>query len=280
MRLHRLLLAAALASFALAPLAHGAELRLVQDPGTRNVAVVLDTQGAAINAIEGTVEVRGGASAVTLGASIIPLWVVRPSATELRFAGVIPGGYVGTAGELFSLQPAGSGQVTLTPREVRAYLNDGAGTAASIIAVPLMAQLPESGGAQLVSSDTDIPDFSEIRVARDPALFDGRWFVAFNAQDATTGVSRYEIAERPGNDVGNLDELEWRPAQSPAPLEDQSRRSTVFVRALDGAGNARVEHVAPAAAQGANPYAVLGGGALLLLLLAAVVVFKRARLKP
>lgn len=274
----KLLLAPLLAAFVAAPAVHAAELRLVHQAGTREVQAVLDTQGESLNAVEGTVDVPGGVAGVSLGSSVVPLWLERPSASSLRFSGVIPGGFAGT-GTLFAFVPAGSGQVAVTPRDVRAYRNDGAGTAASVTAVPLVAQLP-AGGPAFGADDTGIPDFSEVRVARDPALFDGRWFVAFNAQDAGTGVVRYEVAERRGADTGRTEQLAWRPATSPALLEDQSRRSTVFVRALDGAGNARIGHVGPAAGEGTDPYAGLGLAALVLLVLAAILVLRRARLKP
>lgn len=280
MTISRLLLAPLIATLLLAPAAHAAQLRLVHEAGSRSIAVVLDTEGETLNAVEGVIDLPGGAAGVGLGSTVVPLWLERPTKASLRFSGIIPGGFSGTSGTLFSFTPNATGEVTVTPRDARAYRNDGAGTEAAITAVPLVAQLPAGGGATLDSEDTEIPDFAEVRVARDPAIFDGRWFVAFNAQDAGTGVTRYEVAERRGEGTGDVDALTWREVESPALLEDQSRRSTVFVRAFDGAGNARIAHVGPSAAQGANPYAVFGGAALLLLLLAAIFVFKRARLKP
>lgn len=262
------------------PAAYAAELRLRHEQGTRSISVVLDTQGETINAVEGTIELPEGVTMVLLGDSVVPLWVERPSVSSLRFSGVIPGGFLGNNGTLFSIVPAGTGKLTVTPRDVRAYRNDGTGSTVAITAVPLIAQLPAASGAMPGMNDTDIPDFAEVRVTRDPALFEGRWFVIFNAQDAGTGVARFEIAERRGDATDKTEELTWRPATSPAVLLDQSRRSTVFVRAIDGVGNARIASVEPSATQSTNPYAVLGGGALILLLLAAAYVFRRARLKP
>lgn len=261
------------------PFADAAELKLEQKAGTREVFVLLDTQGELVNAVEGTITVPGDASLVLLGSSVIPLWVERPSAASLRFSGIVPGGFIGKDGVLFSFIPKNSGQLTVTPRDVAVLLNDGKGTPIEVTAESRTVQIPVDGAAYAVE-DTNIPDFSEVRIARDPALYDGKWFVLFNAQDAGTGVARYEVAERRGDATDNVEQLAWRPATSPALLEDQSRRSTVFVRALDGVGNARIESVGPASSQANNPYAALGGAALLVLLLAAVVIFKRAKLKP
>lgn len=274
MRQARIALVAVVASFLAAAPAAAAELRIEQQPGSPVLSVVLDTQGEQLNAVEGTIDLAGGVSAVFLGKSVVPLWVERPSATSLRFSGVIPGGFEGDSGVLFELVPAGVGRMTIAPLDAHAYRNDGKGTETSLAAVPLSADIPPGGYA---SADTELPDFSEVRVARDPALFDGRWFVVFNAQDGGTGVARYEVAERIGTDTGGTDGLTWRAAESPALLGDQDRRSTVFVRAIDGAGNARIAHVAPEQAAATGSHGLLGWFVALVLLLIAVSFIGRGR---
>ncbi len=254
---------------------------LVMQPvsGTRTVNVMLDTGDELINAVEGSIDTGSSiVSAVSFTGSVLPLWLERPSTDSLRFSGIVPGGYSGSFGPLFSITLGGTSQsATLTPKGVKAYLNDGKGTEASLVALPASVEFDTTTSTP-ANPDHGVPEFSEVRIARDPAVFDNAWFVTFNAQDAESGVARYEVAEREGDDAGHQDTLTWHLATVPYRLLDQSRSSTVFVRVTDGAGNDRVATLPPESSLATNPYAILGGLSLLLLLLASVIVFKRARI--
>lgn len=271
----RTLLTFLLCAIALPGIASAAEVRVLQQPGTREVRVVIDTQGEPINAVEGELDLPGGAAEVLLGDSVVPLWAERPGTGSLRFSGVIPGGFVGDRGTILVARAARAGKAQVVVRDLKAYRNDGAGTLAAVLSVPLAADFPADAPA-LAAPDTALPEFSEVRIARDEAVFEGDWFVAFNARDAGSGVVRYEVAERAGNRPG-LEGLTWREASSPERLEDQSRRSAVFVKAIDGAGNERVERLDPEAGMRADPFAIAGAAALALLALAALVVVRRVR---
>ncbi len=249
----------------------------MQEPGSKEIAVILDTQDDTLNAVEGQVVMTEPAQLVILGQSVVPFWTERPSAFTLRFSGIVPGGFYGSDGELFRIVPAGAGKMTISAKDVRAYRNDGAGTAVDVLVRPLSADIPAGSFAP---SDTDLPEFTEIRIARDPAVADDRWFVAFAATDAGTGVARYEIAERRGNDAGDTDGLSWRDAESPEVLSDQSRRSTVFVRVTDGAGNVRIASVPPSSKGVTDPAAILGGLAVIALAGLAFFAIRRSRMKP
>ena len=255
--------------------AHAGTLTLSQEEGTRFVHVGLDTGTETINAIEGTIDLGGGKlSSLTFAGSVVPLWLERPSPDSLHFAGTIPGGFTGSEGKLFTMVVAGSGEPRIAFMGLHAYLNDGNGTPTTLSVAPLVTK-PGSGAA--LSPDTGVPEFSEVRIARDPSIFDNAWFVTFNAQDGDSGVAGYEVAERPGIRTDRQDTLHWRAASPPVLLEDQSRGSTVFVRVHDVAGNERVFTIEPESSLATSPYAVLGGFALLILLLAAVVIIRRAR---
>ena len=258
--------------------AEAAEVSVRQVAGTRTVEVVLDTHGEAINAIEGTVSFSGTVSDVSLGGSVIPLWLKRPAESSLSFSGVIPGGFSGQSGKLFTLNLAGSGPLTLFPDDLHAYLNDGLGTEATTTGRIAVVTVP-AGARDALAADTELPEFSEARIVRDDAAFDGDWFVAFNAQDGGTGISGYEVAERLGSATDRTGGLAWRAAESPYRLSDQSRRSTVFVKARDGAGNERITTLPPQAGLPVDPATVLGAAAALLLLVGAAYAWRSGRLR-
>jgi hypothetical protein len=260
----------------LAPsLALGASLRLEQRGN--EVRVVVDAQGESLNAFEGSIEVLSAdVGEVLLGESIVPLWTVRPSAEKLSFAGIVPGGYDGSRGQLFSFMLQGNpgSQASVRPSGVSMLINDGSGTAAEVSAPPISVTLGQpSAGPR----DVEIPEFSEVVVARDDSLFGGAWFVAFNAQDSQTGVARFEVAEQRPTMRPDLESLTWREATSPHLLEDQSRESTIFVKAIDGAGNEAIASIAPESA--ASPYgiALLGAALLLAIAIAAALVVRSRR---
>lgn len=268
------LAALSLAALLAPDLASAAAIRMEQRGD--EVRVLVDAEGQTLNAFEGRIAVTGArVREARLGESVIPLWTVRPSAGDASFAGIVPGGYEGSRGLLFSLileGPAGT-QVTLRPENVGLLLNDGLGTAAAISAEPATFTLSGAGRAGI--EDTEIPEFSEVVISRDEALFGGAWFVAFNAQDAESGVARYQVAEdRLG--LGRAS-MQWRDATSPHLLEDQSRESTVHVKAIDGAGNEAIFSLAPESPAAPYGAAALAAVLLLVVVLAILALLRRGR---
>jgi hypothetical protein len=72
-------------------------------------------------------------------------------------------------------------------------------------------------------------------------MFNGKYFVIFNTRDIGSGIDRYEILESPlyfsMSDLESRDDLLWRDIASPGILSDQSRRSHIYIRVYDYAGN-------------------------------------------
>ncbi len=219
------------------------------------VAVYLDSQGESINAISGSI--RFSASQLTVvqvrqGGSVVSLWLEPPQSTaaDVSFSGIIPGGYRGSQGYLFTLVFTAHvpGTVTLSSSAEQFLLNDGQGTAAPVTHASLQLQLAaQASPAAVPPPDTTPPEAFTIALARDPAVFDGQWFAAFTTQDKGVGVAAYEVAEAPGPPRAAANGLHWQPAQSPYLLHDQTRSSSLYVRAVDGAGNKRLA-VLPASA--------------------------------
>jgi hypothetical protein len=226
------------------------------------VSFFLNTNGDDINAIEGRIsypkeflelkEVRDGNS-------IINFWVERPQRRqgagdreqgEIIFSGITPGGYSGEKGLLFSLifEAKNEGQGVIEIREAKALLNDGQGTQAPIsisnFQFLISKQIPDSKFQILDSKmDAEPPESFAPEIANDPALFEGKWFLVFATQDKGVGIDHYEVKEARSKIQGLW--IRWVPAESPYLLEDQRLRSYVFVKAVDKAGNARIEKISP-----------------------------------
>lgn len=215
------------------------------------IGVFLDTQGAAVNAVEGTITFPADRLTPTLvrdAGSVVSLWIERPAIApgRVRFSGVIPGGFTGPRGPLFSVvfEATAEGAVAIQAADDRILLNDGQGTPAALTHAPL-ALTVRAGAATppfLLPHDAEAPEPFAVRVAHDPNLLNDRWFAAFNAQDKQSGIDHYELAELPAAGTWLRwfrSTPAWRIAESPAPLADQRGWSDVYVKAVDRSGNAR-----------------------------------------
>lgn len=87
--------------------------------------------------------------------------------------------------------------------------------------------------------DKDIPEELVPLVSRDPSVADNKYFVSFFAVDKDTGVSFYEVEERPKviSWFTSAFTKSWTRAESPHVLSMQWWPTTVVVRAHDQAGN-------------------------------------------
>jgi len=84
--------------------------------------------------------------------------------------------------------------------------------------------------------DTTIPEPFELKTGKAPLVFEGKYFLSFAAQDRASGIDYYEIKEGKGD---------WKIAQSPYLLENQSLAKKIIVRAYDKAGNYQESEIKP-----------------------------------
>lgn len=231
--------------------------RMFFDAGTKELAigqefqvdVLLDTEGEDINAVEGTiifpadhllfVEVRDGSS-------VINLWIEPPALKtreKIVFSGIVPGGYNGDKGLIFSLvfkaNKDGSGLIEI--RDSRALLNDGNGSQAALRALPFEVTVTGRQGAgdkeqETIAEDREPPESFRPEIAQSPDAFEGKYFLIFAAQDKNSGIDRYEVREGSGSFI---------PARSPYLLKNRKLDKKIFVKAVDKAGNERVEVLYP-----------------------------------
>jgi hypothetical protein len=255
-------------------------------PGvTFGVDIRLNNQGQCINAA--TVDLSYPANilhavSATDGNSIFTLWVKPPTVYSnyglVSLAGGLPGGYCGrvpgdpslsnklaTIYFQFPTSTASVSSSTLAQaarlvflNTTQATLNDGLGSYASLTTSGATYSLAAIKGQYLpvntlegaIQNDTTLPEPFQVQVYRDPSLFNGQWFAVFSTVDNQTGIDHYDVAEVPPADL-KLPQSQWNWARaiSPYQIKDQSMNETIAVRAVDLAGNVRVETYMPTAAQ-------------------------------
>lgn len=223
---------------------------------TVRVDVLLDSVEA-VNAFSGALSYNDALLmplAVSDGGSLVNLWVTRPtvpsSATPISFAGITPGGFFGNKGVLFSIlfKATQAGTATITLDGVDILRNDGAGSEETVEIQPFVLTIA-SGPVRTYEepADTTPPEPFTVYVNTDPGLFDGEWYLTFAAIDKGSGIERYAIVEsRPPSFVLPLFPLAWQEVTpGPYELRDQRRLSTVYIKAIDRAGNERITTFPP-----------------------------------
>jgi hypothetical protein len=84
--------------------------------------------------------------------------------------------------------------------------------------------------------DVTPPEPFELKIGKDPSVFEDKYFLSFAVQDKMSGIDYYEVKE------GKRD---WKRAVSPYLLEEQSLSKKITVRAYDKAGNYQVTEIKP-----------------------------------
>ncbi|MBP9695453.1 MAG: hypothetical protein KBD73_03570 [Candidatus Magasanikbacteria bacterium] len=206
------------------------------------VGIFLDASEEIVNAIEGAIVLPKNlsitADMIKTGNSIVSLWVERPKSTDdnaITFSGIIPGGYNGSRGLLFSfiVVPQTTDTEIVTVQNLRVLKHDGQGTLISVNASPLRltAQMPKtSDQQQLPIQDYEPPEIFVPIVTSNPSIANGKKVIIFLAQDKQSGVVGYEVREGDRQSV---------PAESPYVLQNQDIDDDIVVVARDAAGNTR-----------------------------------------
>ena len=233
---------------------YDADTRKVKANTEFEVGVFLNAESENINAIEGILRFPADileSKELNDGNSIVNFWVERPSRrveNEIIFSGITPGGFVGKRGLIFRITflAKNEGNGKLEMQNIKALLNDGNGTAADISVSPLeivvtsqaLSLPPKKEEKDSEPSESFVPE-----IAADSSIFDGKWFLVFATQDKKSGIDRYEIKETRQRIFDIF--AKWISAESPYALQDQKLRSYIFIKAIDKAGNARIEKILP-----------------------------------
>lgn len=214
------------------------------------VSVLLDST-APTNAFSGTLQYSVAMLEPIViydGSSIISLWITHPAVPaageSIAFEGITPGGFSGNAGVLFSVlfraKTAGTASVSLG--EIDVLRNDGAGGKEPVTTKPLTLVIGSSSTGGYTEPVDEIPPESfTIYQGNDPQLFDGLNYLMFVAVDKNAGVDHYAAAEsRVPAFLLPFFSLSWSTTTSPYVVADQYQTSTVYIKAVDRAGNERV----------------------------------------
>lgn len=234
------------------------------------VDVFLDAQNEEINAVEGKIVFPKNlleAKEILDGGSMINLWIEKPNImriarsqeknkNEIFFSGIIPGGFKGVLspfyegyrpGKILSLifkaNAIGEGSIDL--KETKVLLNDGLGTSIAVSVLPFQFRITSKAPAvtELFQiNDSGSPELFEPIVARDPDIFEGKWFLVFATQDKGLGIDHYQVLENINQKIKGK---KWVVAESPYLLKDQKLKSYIYVKAVDKSGNERVVVLPP-----------------------------------
>jgi hypothetical protein len=247
---------------------------------TVTLGLRIDTdEGECINAVDAVINYDPSLKAVDIsrGDSILNLWVQNPvideSAHTISFAGGIPGGYCGripgdprltnvivelvfqSPGFVIGAGTNPSGRVWVDEKS-QIFLHDGLGSNAEVKLQDAKINLLPSAGTENsdtwraeVSADGEIPSDFAITLSKEDSAFSGKYFITFNATDKQSGIDHYEVMEEPIEEYNSFiwgrADAPWLVTESPYVLKDQSLNSTIRVRALDKAGNERMETLVP-----------------------------------
>lgn len=119
-----------------------------------------------------------------------------------------------------------------------------------------------------VMVDSTPPEPFKLEIGKDPSMFDGKYFLSFSATDKSSGIDHYEVFEERKKTFGKEIAAKWQRVASPYVLKDQELKSIIRVKAIDRAGNERIEELLLPAKP--FPYWVLG---LILLGVAIIALF-------
>ena len=209
----------------------------------------------------------------------------------VSFAGGIPGGYTGRIpGDpgitnilgkiIFQVRETNAEQMRGTSAKIifhddsKVLLNDGLGTPADLemrgadIKISAgVSELAKDQWQEQVGKDSILPESFYPQISQDQSTFNGQYFLVFSALDKQTGIDYYEVAElRPIVEKREITQ-KWQRAKSPYLLTDQTLRSIIKVKAVDKAGNQRIEIIKPAKKQ--FPYWIV----VLILIIAAIILW-------
>ncbi len=214
------------------------------------IPIYVDTEGESVNAYEVKIKVSDNLIFRDFqeAGSIINFWIEKPiiQNNTLQFSGVSIGGYLGRKGLLTNLIFETKGEnalIEILPSS-KVLLNDGFGTEAKLKVESKFLEIKKLTYQEFIE-DKFPPESFQIYLYKNKEMFEGKYFIIFKTTDKQSGIAYYEVAEKQGFKKPNLKDLNFEKAESPYLLKDQTLRSYIFVKAVDKAGNERIEYLKP-----------------------------------
>lgn len=209
------------------------------------VTVEMDTLDKQPNVVEGNILVKDGMekveiSKLSVAGSALSVWSQSPSWDNnslISFTGGAPGGFSQKSAILFKIVflAKEEGKVTLSPKDIKAYDNDGKGTLVDVSGDSVTIDIESKKIGQqknqwedILANDQQPPENVTAVFGQDSNLFEGKKIMYLSASDALSGVDYYEVKEgdRPAVRSGEI-----------YVLLDQSESSKILITAYDFAGN-------------------------------------------
>lgn len=221
---------------------------------TVSVDVLINTEGEAVNVVEGNIVVPNGLDLIdikdlSIADSILRQWVRNPSWSKkdstISFIGGLPGGFQTKSASIFRIffTAQRTGQITFLPSEIKVYANDGLATPVGTHVTPLIINVSTSDILPvkdelktLTSKDYQDPADINIDLGQDPTLFDGQKFINISATDLDSGIAYFEVKE------GNRDPVKTNNSYV---LQNQNNLEPIIIFAFDKAGNISKKVLSP-----------------------------------
>lgn len=211
------------------------------------INITIDTEGKAINAIDGVIDIPESLDFVVsnTGNSFVSLWIREPEYSDgkIYFSGITPGGFNKDDGKILSfvVRTKGEDQPLIYFEDIKILLHDGLGTIDSVeyptLKLNVKQYIPVEEPISVV--DNELPEKFTPIISSDPNIFDGDLFISFSSKDNASGISRYEIAET-SNNIDSIGEDEWVVVKSPYRIKNQKLNKNIYIRAIDNLGNIRL----------------------------------------
>ncbi|MEO0119449.1 MAG: hypothetical protein ABIK60_02770 [candidate division WOR-3 bacterium] len=249
------------------------------------IPVYIDTEGEVVNAYEIKIKFSDNLVFRDFqeANSIINFWVEKPIITQitsdennvrissekfatsynlLQFSGLSIGGYLGRRGLLTNLifeAKEENALIEILPSS-KVLLNDGLGTEVKLLGESKFLEIKKLTKNVHISSQEGSQEFAtkhefiedkfppesfQIYLNRDKEIFEKKYYIIFHTTDKQSGIAYYEVAEKQSFTKPNLRDLNFEKAESPYILKDQTLRSYIFVKAVDKAGNEKIEYLKP-----------------------------------
>ncbi len=210
------------------------------------VSIFLNTENKKVNAFAGKINYPSETFEIKsfrTGGSVATLWLEAPQVSksgEIFFSGIVPGGYQGERGFLFSfvLRSQKEGRYKITAKDLEIFLHDGLGTSVSAKNIPANLEISDkqvSAKISLDEKDISPPEPFEILVVKDENLFTGKKAIIFEAEDKGLGIKEYLICEGFFRKCFS--------GSSPHLLKNQLLDDLVRVKAVDYADNFYIAHL-------------------------------------
>ena len=210
-------------------------------PDVVSVPIVFDTENKRLNVVSGTITVPDTLELVDIvsGESIVSFWIEAPyynvPQRTIKFAGMVPGGFIATEAPLFTvrLRTLVAATSTLIFSDVIALAHDGQGTAVTLTAINPIIKSNANERADVVSipSDDEPPELLDPLVLTDVNIEGGVPVVVWATTDKSGGSVTTYIREGRWN---------WyHIATSPYRLTKDPTRTTIYIKVVDESGNTR-----------------------------------------